>query len=377
MADNKEFIENIAEETASYSDDSLFNISSFGTDISFRELITMYEEGDLEKPEMQRRYVWQRLEASRFIDSILLGLPVPSIFLAKTEDEKRLIVDGYQRIMTVYDYVKRGVFGGDGKSFSLSNTDSINEKWRGKTFAELQPDEQRKIRNSPIHAIVFEQKEPKDDTGMYQIFERINTSGRSLKPQEIRNCVYHGKFNKFLLKVNENVEWRKVWGSEELDSRMADVELVLRAFAFEDIKKRPEISKNQISLAKYLNSYMKAGNQFDDALLDEMADKFAKNMAFISVCLGENAFRNGKEKDGVFSFAKKINPAIMDSVYVATDYYKQRIPEGNINIVSKYKELLKNPDYQLVISSRTTSVENIKKRINIACEILYGVKYEW
>ncbi len=102
MGESREFIENIAEETASYSDDSLFNISSFGTDISFRELISMYDEGDLEKPEMQRRYVWQKLEASRFIDSILLGLPVPSIFLAKTEDEKRLIVDGYQRIMKKY-----------------------------------------------------------------------------------------------------------------------------------------------------------------------------------------------------------------------------------------------------------------------------------
>ena len=103
----KDFIEDIEEETESYSDDSLFNISSFGTDISFRELISMYDEGDLEKPELQRKYVWQKLEASRFIDSILLGLPVPSIFLAKTNDERRLIVDGYQRIMTVYDYVTR------------------------------------------------------------------------------------------------------------------------------------------------------------------------------------------------------------------------------------------------------------------------------
>ena len=132
---------------------------------------------------MQRRYVWQKPEASRFIDSILLGLPVPSIFLAKTEGEKRLIVDGYQRIMTVYDFVERGVFGGDGKSFALSQN-GINERWRGKTFSELKDDEKRKIKTYPIHAIVFEQKELKDDTGMYQIFERINTSGRSLKPQD-------------------------------------------------------------------------------------------------------------------------------------------------------------------------------------------------
>ena len=138
---DNDVVDEIREETDSYSDDSLFNITSFGTDMSFREIITMYDEGDLEKPELQRNYVWNKNEASRFIDSVLLGLPVPSIFLAKTNDEKRLIVDGYQRIMTVYDYVKRGIFGGDGKSFALSNSDLINVRWRGKTFQELLPEE--------------------------------------------------------------------------------------------------------------------------------------------------------------------------------------------------------------------------------------------
>lgn len=376
--DNKEFIENIVEEMSSYSDDSLFNISSFGTDISFRELITMYDEGDLEKPEMQRRYVWQKQEASRFIDSILLGLPVPSIFLAKNNEEKRLIVDGYQRIMTVYDFVKKGIFGGDGKLFSLSNTESINKKWRGKTFAELKPEEQRKIKNSPIHAIVFEQKEPKDDTGMYQIFERINTSGRSLKPQEIRNCVYHGEFNRFLLELNKNQYWRDIWGEKELDSRMSDVELILRVFAFSNIKDSPEMSKNQILLAKYLNDFMKYASEFPKNKLEFMASAFSKNMRYIFERLGKNAFRNGKTKDGNFLFAKKINPAIMDSIYVATDFYNN---QKSLNIVEdlmvNYKELLSDEEYQDVISKRTTSIENIKKRIEIACKKLYGVQYEW
>lgn len=98
----KDIIDTINSENESYSDDSLFNITSFGTDLSYREIVTMYEDGDLEKPELQRKYVWTKKEASRFIDSVLLGLPVPSIFLAKTEDDKRLIVDGYQRIMTWY-----------------------------------------------------------------------------------------------------------------------------------------------------------------------------------------------------------------------------------------------------------------------------------
>jgi hypothetical protein len=119
-----------------YSNDDLYNITSWGADLSFRELITQYEEVALSKPELQRHYVWDKPEASRFIDSVLLGLPIPSIFLAKTVDERMLIIDGYQRIMTVYDFV-RGIFTGDGKVFKLSNSEKINKKWRGKAFSEL------------------------------------------------------------------------------------------------------------------------------------------------------------------------------------------------------------------------------------------------
>ena len=380
MANTKEIISDIKEESTSYSDDSLFNITSFGTDMTFRELITMYEEGELEKPEMQRKYVWDKNEASRFIDSILLGLPVPSIFLAKTDDEKRLIVDGYQRIMTVFDYVKRGVFGGDGKSFSLSNSDIINSRWRGKTFQELQPEEQRKIRNSPIHAIVFEQKEPKDDTGMYQIFERINTSGRSLKPQEIRNCVYHGKFNKLLINLNKYDAWRNIFNNSDEDSRMADVELILRMFAFAYLSKQKEANQKQINLVKYLNVFMKRNGDFAIISENELQTQFEEIFDFLNVSFDENLFRNGKKSDKGIIFSKKINPAIVDAVYSATNYV--RTIKGlneyrKIDMIERYRKLIGDDLFQDAISKRTTNIEKIKIRMNKATELLYGVPYEW
>lgn len=380
MANTKEIISDIKEESTSYSDDSLFNITSFGTDMTFRELITMYEEGELEKPEMQRKYVWDKNEASRFIDSILLGLPVPSIFLAKTDDEKRLIVDGYQRIMTVFDYVKRGVFGGDGKSFSLSNSDIINSRWRGKTFQELQPEEQRKIRNSPIHAIVFEQKEPKDDTGMYQIFERINTSGRSLKPQEIRNCVYHGKFNKLLINLNKYDAWRNIFKNSDEDSRMADVELILRMFAFAYLPKQKEANQKQINLVKYLNVFMKRNGDFAIISENELQTQFEEIFDFLNVSFDENLFRNGRKSDKGIIFSKKINPAIVDAVYSATNYV--RTIKGlneyrKIDMIERYRKLIGDDLFQDAISKRTTNIEKIKKRMNKATELLYGVPYEW
>lgn len=383
MAENETVVE-IKEEQETYSDDSLFNITSFGTDLSFRELISMYDEGDLEKPELQRHYVWDKKEASRFIDSILLGLPVPSIFLAKTEDDRRLIVDGYQRVMTVYDYVKRGIFGGDGKSFELSKSEVINERWRGKTFRELTDAEQRKIRNTPIHAIVFEQKEPKDDdSGMYQIFERINTSGRSLKPQEIRNCVNHGEFNQLLSQLNNNKSWRLLYSpkNEKIDSRMADVELILRLFAFSFISKMEEIKTNQINLVKYLNSFMKRNKDFSIISKEECLDIFNSLMNFFIKTFDLNLFRNGKrDVNNNFSYATKINPAIFDSVCVATVfcYKRNKLSDfDNQSLSEKYIELLENENYQSVISQRTTNTENIKERINLATSILYGLTYEW
>lgn len=377
---DNDVVDEIREETDSYSDDSLFNITSFGTDMSFREIITMYDEGDLEKPELQRNYVWNKNEASRFIDSVLLGLPVPSIFLAKTNDEKRLIVDGYQRIMTVYDYVKRGIFGGDGKSFALSNSDLINVRWRGKTFQELLPEEKRRIRNFSIHAIVFEQKEPKDDTGMYQIFERINTGGRTLKPQEIRNCVYHGKFNKLLLKLNKNSDWRKLYNGQEIDPRMADIELILRMFAFAYIANQNEITQKQINLVKYLNQFMKRNDNFQLISEEELTKSFCVIMKFLVNHFDEHLFRNGKYKDGEVVFSKKISPAIVDSVYAATLFTlrEKGLEEyKHIDMNKNYQKLITDEVYQDAISKRTTNIDKIKTRIELATQKLYGETYGW
>ena len=210
---NNDLVEQVDTDDIETSNDDLFNITSWGADMSFRELISMYDDDELLKPELQRKYVWERAEASRFIESILLGLPIPSIFLANTKDNNKLIIDGYQRIMTVYDYVKKGVFSKDGRVFKLTNTEKINKRWRGKSFSELSDIDQKKIRQTTIHAIIFEQKHPEyNDSSLFQIFERINTSGKVLKPQEIRNCVYQGNLNSLLFPLLRFASWGVLFG---------------------------------------------------------------------------------------------------------------------------------------------------------------------
>lgn len=369
MAEKDANIEEITSEIEDdYSDDSLFNISSWGADLSFRELISMYEDDELVKPELQRKYVWDRTEASRFIESILLGLPVPSIFLAQAGSQK-LIVDGYQRIMTVYDYVKRGIFSSDGKAFKLSNSEKINRRWRNKSFLELSTDDQRKIRSTTIHAIVFEQKRPEnDDTSLYQIFERINTSGRSLTPQEIRNCVYQGSFNTLLFDLNENEVWRKLFGSSTPDSRMRDIEYILRFFAMKTDEVLNSHGK-QISLKKTLNTFMDTHKNDNEEVLARFRAEFNATLCLVHDCLGENAFRNCS-KGG---FSNKFHPAIFDAVMVSAFLATQKGHSANKISTEQHKSLLEDDDFKEAISKRTTNVENIQKRIYLAGKILFGV----
>lgn len=353
-----------------YSDDSLYNINSWGADLSFRELITMYDENELQKPELQRNYVWDKNEASRFIESILMGLPVPSIFLAKVGKNK-LIIDGYQRIMTVYDYVKRGIFSNEGRVFKLANSERINKRWRGKAFSELTDDEQKAIKSTTIHAIIFEQKQPvDDDTSLYQIFERINTAGRTLMPQEIRNCIYQGAFNSILIKLNNNVEWRKLYGLKNVDSRMRDIELILRFFALQDLNTKA-IKAKQISLKKYLNLYMDSPDSKKVEILKAREEKFVKIINFILKEFGEHAFHNITSTG---NYSERFHPTIYDSIMVSTSKALGINEDLHIeNLETRRIQLLNNEKFQEYISKRTTDISHIEGRIAIALDILFGM----
>lgn len=372
--------ETIKEEKEEFSNDDLFNINSWGADLSFRELIAMYDENDLVKPTLQRKYVWTMDEASRLIDSILLGLPIPSIFLAKKED-KRLIIDGYQRIKTVYDFVN-GIFSKNGKIFKLSNSKIINERWRGKTFLELTEDEQRRIKNTTIHAIIFEQKKPNNDSGMYQIFERINTSGRTLCSQEIRNCIYQGKYNELLMELNRNSIWRKILNCEE-DPRMSDVENILRYFAIKNLSKTEEFSKNQINLKKYLNDNMSLKCNLSDYECNKYKFDFINTIEKVYDCLGITAFNNVSEKkdeqgNWIYSnqFVNKFHPTIYEAIMLSFNFALRRNLNFD-NMQEKQLELLNDIRFKEAATIRTTNLKNIKMRVELATMHFFGEEYEW
>jgi hypothetical protein len=359
-----------------YSDDDLFTINSWGADLSFRELIERYTEGALEKPELQRHYVWDRTEASRFIDSLLLGLPVPSIFLAKTEQEKLLIVDGYQRIMTVHDFVS-GIFSGDGRTFKLSSSRKINKRWRGRAFAELSDVEQRRIRNTTIHAIIFVQQQPSgNNTSLYQVFERINTSGRTLLPQEIRNCIYGGSLNTLLLNLNTYEPWRDVFGLPKPESRMRDMEFILRFFALSSPGFAAE-ERERISLKKYLNVYMGTNRHAGDSDILALQKRFTSAIDVLRRHFGPGAFHN-VSPSAPDKLVPRFSPTIFDSLMIATD---QAIAEGIdrpvANPEAARRALLRDEDYRRAITQETMRTETIRYRVSRARTALYpSAKHE-
>ncbi len=355
--------------------DEPYEIVSWGADLSFRELISMYDDDELLKPELQRKFVWTKVEASRFIESILLGLPVPSIFLAK-QNEDKLIVDGYQRIMAVYQFVKTGIFSGDNKVFKLSNSKQINSKWRGRAFSELTKDEQKRIKSTTIHAIIFDQKSPSgDSSSLYQIFERINTTGKPLKPQEIRNCIYQGSYNDLLIKLNEYDKWRWFYKLDEPDVRMQDIEYILRfeALSSDEIKTS---DASQISLKKFLNDFMGSEANKEDAVLDTHKKRFIRTIDFIYENIGLNAFHNLSTRvDEIY--VERFHPTIFDAIMIATDYVlENELTFSSEGLEEKRVELLKDKEFINFISQRTTNLESIRGRIKLAIEKLYGVCYE-
>jgi uncharacterized protein with ParB-like and HNH nuclease domain len=373
MVSEEENIENLADEiTDDYVNDDLYNISSWGADYSFRELVSMYDDNDLVKPELQRKYVWEKPEASRFIDSILLGLPIPSIFLAKTGDNKMLIIDGYQRLMTVNDFIK-GIWSGDNSVFTLSNIPGkINHRWKGKAFSQLSESEQRKIKTTTIHAIIFEQRQPKDDdTSLFQIFERINTSGKSLMPQEIRNCVYQGNLNTLLFQLNKDQNWRVLFGNSIEDSRMRDLEFILRFFALRS-KDVPETGKGSISLKKTLNEYMGSKENNEPSAVIKFQKEFSESIATVKKLFGENAFFNVQSND-LTTIRKRFYPTVYDSIMIATTIALDNGTDTSKTTESDRLALLRDDKFREYSTQGTMKVEHIRGRIELALKYLYRI----
>lgn len=343
------------EETVSIN----YDIASYPSDFTLAGIVQMWEDGDIIIPDYQREYVWSINQASLLIDSFLCGLPVPPVFFYIDEENKNLVIDGQQRIMSVVYFIG-GYFGpessqGKRKVFRLSGLDDKNHS-SNKTFEELDETLQRKLKQAVLRAVNIRQLNPVgESTSAYHIFERLNTGGTPLKPQEIRNCVFRGGLNKLFKNMNKDENWRKILGKPGIDKHQKDVELILRIFSLVGAS-----DKYEKPMKEFLNKAMLKHDKGDTNKAKSFSMAFKKVTEAVVTSIGEKPFH----------LRGPLNLAALDSVMCILIENHKKIDSLNLN--ERYAKLKENKDFDEYTKFNTTDSKNVSGRIRTVKEIMLG-----
>jgi hypothetical protein len=277
-------------------------------DRSLAEFYRWYENGRLiVDPEWQRQYVWDRRRASKLIESVLRDIPVPVIYLARNEEGKYEVIDGLQRLTSIFDF-----FNNDYHLRGLELAPELN----GKTFRELPESTQSKIQDTTLRTFELSPRTPKDL--MFVIFERLNTGGIALNDMEIRNCLYRGSLNALLKQLALNEDFITCANQRNLGKRMADRALILRFLAFYE---RTHL-KARLGLKRFLNEFFQTYRNADDDKLAEYEREFKKAMKACVTVFGDNGFRLRRDSaSGGGEWATRMNAAIFQVVATSFSRY--------------------------------------------------------
>ena len=322
-------------------------IRSYGADYTVDSLVKRMETGAFVVPSFQRKYLWSQRHASRFIESLLMGLPVPGIFLYKRpEDGRSLVIDGQQRLRTL-----QGFYSGliREKRFRLVG---VRDPWNQRTYEELDVEDQLRIDDSIVHAVVFSQESPKDSIdSIHFVFERINSGGIRLSSQEIRNCIAEGAFTNLTAKLNDNEFWRKIYGKRSLRSK--DQELITRVLAFLD---RGE--EYERPMATFLTRFAKDMNSVGVEKLSSLRRSFEETAELCWNSLDGAAFRP----------VRALNAAVLDAVMseLARRLQKNRTRPSEKTVLEAYQTLLESEEFRAGWERATADEDVVRRRITAA-----------
>ena len=297
-------------------------ISYFGTDFDVHGLVRRLNEGDIVVPNFdpqgdsdndlagfQRAFVWRKYQMDRFVESLLLGYPVPGIFLVQQPDRKLLVLDGQQRLRTLQRFYSGKLE--DGSVFALEN---VADSFVGETYETLDIEMRRALDNNFIHATVIKyEPDAHGDESIYQLFERLNASGSNLYPHEIRVALYPGLLVEFISELNNNVAWRILYGPR--NPRLKDQEQILRFLALyseSENYKRP--------LKGFLNTFLKAHRNLEGIDPDALRSRFDETCKTLAAGPGPRAFRS----------TRQVNAALVDSVMVGLARRLEAVPVATL-----------------------------------------------
>ena len=366
-----------------------YDITVSPNDFNVMTLYNFVESGSVSIPGFQRNFVWDLKRASKLIESLILGLPIPQLFLYEQERNKFLVIDGQQRLMSIYYFIKkrfpktknrarlRAIFDREKlipedvlqndtyfQNFNLRLSEKLpnhTNKFNGLNYATLDTahgDYKTQLNLRPIRNIVVKQNSPSnDDSSIYEIFNRLNSGGVTLSPQEIRTSMYHSDFYDLLYDINDKEKWRNILGNPEPDLHMKDIEILLRGFAL------------LVNGNSYAPSMVKFLNQFSNrckTLRPEDNEYFRKLFeSFLEACssLTENAFKNSNNR---------FNVALYEAVFTAAcekAFAKNRFVTGALD-TERMEELKKDEEFSAASLEGTTQTKNVMKRLSRAREIV-------
>lgn len=366
-----------------------YDVSVSPNDFNVNTIVNLMDAGVIKIPGFQRNYVWDIKHASRLIESLLIGIPIPQVFLYEEQKNSFLVIDGQQRLMTIY-YFKKKRFPKFDKRVELrqivneqkniivpddilNNNEyfsdfnlqlpeplpDIPNKYNKKNYFTLNSDEQTSFDLKTVRHIIIKQNAPKDgDSVMYEIFNRLNSGGVNLKPQEIRTSMYHSEFYDMLYRINLNDNWRDLLSNPTADIHMKDVEILLRGFAM-----LTSHDTYRPSMTKFLNGFSKSARDFSPQklkLLEDLFVNFVQNM------------KDNNYKEMFYTTNKKFNISIYESIFTALceNAYKNNINIPKTTTLEKLLELKNDNDFTNASLQSTASTTNVQNRLQKAIELL-------
>jgi hypothetical protein len=364
-----------------------FQLTTTPNDFNISTIISFISSKVFKIPAFQRHYVWDIKRASKLIESLLIGLPIPQIFLYESDKNEFLVIDGQQRLMTLYYFFNsrfprkekrselRAIFDDHGhipddimqdddyfQRFNLKLdglVDGQANRFNGKNYKTL-GDSQMALNLATIRNMIIKPvaNDDEEDGAMFEIFNRLNSGGMNLTPQEIRMSLYHSRFNVSLIKLNEDEVWRNtILGKDIVDMRLNDVEAILRTLAMVNSREN-----YKTTISGFLNMFSNATKSFSQEDTD-----FFKELwyGFMLACDGLKVedFRTG---------ANRLSITLFESVFYAA--CRSSVEQRVVNvtpITSEYLVLLKaDPIFIEASTGKTTRRENVVTRTDRARELL-------
>lgn len=352
------------------------HIATDRMDFSIGELVNMYEQQELIiHPEYQRLFRWTDTQKTALIESILLGIPIPPIFVAEDENGIWEVVDGLQRLSTLVSFFGKLKSDNVGSEANTSDEDNdeeeivnTNNKWCLEKGDILKSLEGFNVDSLPLKYVLNIKRSSlrveilrgqSRVTMKYELFKRLNSNGTKLTAQEIRNAIYRGldsSVNNLVEKLSKNPEFINLTSlTKQKKKELYDQELVLRFMAFYD--KNTEINNNT---AKILDDFMERSvndSQFDCAMYE---DVFNKTISLLKKLNNASVFKNS---------SKAFVPAYFEAIMLGTANNIEAYSNDIALLSDKIKELKKSQEFKQYMGSASNSKKRIERRLEVALSI--------